>query len=70
MDHSNPLAVSELAAHVGGRVVGDGATLIHRVNSLESAGEGDIAYVEDEKFFAEPPARAKHRASSFPRALT
>lgn len=52
MDHSNPLAVSELAAHLGGRVAGDGATLIHRVNSLESAGEGDIAYVEDEKFFA------------------
>ena len=51
MDHSNPLAVSELAAQVGGAVIGDGATLIHRVNSLAAAGEGEIAYVEDEKFF-------------------
>src|SRR5258708_3907230 len=51
MDHSKPLAVSELAAHVGGRVAGDGATMIHRVASLEAASEGDIAYVEDAKFF-------------------
>src|ERR1700730_6747743 len=51
MDHSKPLAVSELASHVDGRVVGDGATLIHRVASLEAASEGDIAYVEDAKFF-------------------
>jgi UDP-3-O-[3-hydroxymyristoyl] glucosamine N-acyltransferase len=51
MNQPNPLAVSELAAHVGGRVVGDGAVWIHRVASLEAAGEGDIAYVEDEKFF-------------------
>src|ERR1700730_15370474 len=51
MDHSKPLAVSELASHVDGRVVGDGATLIHRVASLEVAGEGEIAYVEDAKFF-------------------
>jgi UDP-3-O-[3-hydroxymyristoyl] glucosamine N-acyltransferase len=44
--------VSELAAHVGGRVLGDGNVAIHRVASLETAGEGEIAYVEDEKFFA------------------
>jgi len=43
--------VSELAAHVGGRVIGDGDIRIHRVASLDSAEEGDIAYVEDEKFF-------------------
>src|SRR5439155_22945503 len=43
--------VSELAAHVGGRVLGDGEVLINRVADLETAGEGDIAYVEDEKFF-------------------
>jgi UDP-3-O-[3-hydroxymyristoyl] glucosamine N-acyltransferase len=52
MPDAKTLTASELAAHVDGRVVGDGATLIHRVNGLESAGEGDIAYVEDEKFFA------------------
>jgi UDP-3-O-[3-hydroxymyristoyl] glucosamine N-acyltransferase len=44
-------SVSELSAHVGGRVVGDGNVLIHRVAGLDSAGEGEIAYVEDEKFF-------------------
>src|SRR2546422_7986356 len=43
--------VSELAAHVGGRVIGDGDIRIHRVASLDSAEQGDIAYVEDEKFF-------------------
>jgi UDP-3-O-[3-hydroxymyristoyl] glucosamine N-acyltransferase len=42
---------SELAAHVGGRVIGDGNVLVHRVASLDSAGEGEIAYVEDQKFF-------------------
>ncbi|HSP61879.1 MAG TPA: UDP-3-O-(3-hydroxymyristoyl)glucosamine N-acyltransferase [Pyrinomonadaceae bacterium] len=44
--------VSELAAHVGGHVFGDGNLVIHRVASLETAGGGEIAYVEDAKFFA------------------
>src|SRR5882672_5304080 len=52
--------VSELAAHVGGRVFGDGNILINRVASLDSAGVGDIAYVEEEKLFA---AAADSRAS-------
>ena len=50
MNHSTPLAVSDLASHVGGRVFGDGATLIRGVNSLEAAVEGEISYVEDEKY--------------------
>jgi UDP-3-O-[3-hydroxymyristoyl] glucosamine N-acyltransferase len=41
--------VSELATLVGGRVVGDGATLIRGVASLESARAGEIAFVEDAK---------------------
>ncbi|HEV2904951.1 MAG TPA: UDP-3-O-(3-hydroxymyristoyl)glucosamine N-acyltransferase, partial [Pyrinomonadaceae bacterium] len=41
-------------------VVGDGEVVIRRVNSLETAGEGDIAYVEDEKFFE---ASARSNAS-------
>ena len=45
------VTVSELAAHVGSRVTGDGSVLIAGVGSLDSAGEGDISYVEDEKFF-------------------
>ena len=52
--------VSELSEHVGGTVAGDGDTVIRRVNSLEAAGEGDIAYVEDEKLFE---AAARSRAS-------
>ncbi len=44
--------VSELAAHVRGHAFGDGNVVIHRVASLETAGEGEITYVEDEKFFA------------------
>jgi UDP-3-O-[3-hydroxymyristoyl] glucosamine N-acyltransferase len=43
--------VSELATHVGGRVVGDGSIAITRIANLENAREGEIAYVEDEKFF-------------------
>ena len=41
--------VAELAAHTGGRVIGDGAILINRIAALESAGKGEIAFVEDEK---------------------
>jgi UDP-3-O-[3-hydroxymyristoyl] glucosamine N-acyltransferase len=51
MSEAKTLSVSELGARIGGRVVGDGAILIHRVNSLEAAGEGEITYVEDEKLF-------------------
>lgn len=43
--------VSDLAAHVRGTFVGDGSVQIHSVASLEAAVEGNIAYVEDEKFF-------------------
>src|SRR5437660_8781454 len=47
---STAWTVSELAAHVGGWVIGAADVLIRRVASVESAGEGEIAYVEDEKF--------------------
>src|SRR5258708_36709965 len=43
--------VSELADLVGGRASTGEDIVIHRVAALESAAEGDIAYVEDEKFF-------------------
>jgi UDP-3-O-[3-hydroxymyristoyl] glucosamine N-acyltransferase len=48
---TNEMAVSELAAHVGGRVRGDGQRLIKAVASLESASAGEIAFVEDSKLF-------------------
>jgi UDP-3-O-[3-hydroxymyristoyl] glucosamine N-acyltransferase len=43
--------VKELAALVGGEIAGDGAVKILSIASLDTASEGDIAYVEDEKFF-------------------
>ncbi len=51
MKEGSDISVDELAAHVGGQVIGDGNILIQRVASLESAGDREITYVEDEKFF-------------------
>src|SRR5437773_9696201 len=51
MNHSKSVTVSEIAEHVGGRVLGKGDRLLHGVADLESATEGEIAYVEHEKFF-------------------
>jgi len=50
---SEPVArtVAELAAHVGGKVVGDPTVVIRGIASLELAADHDIAYVEDERFF-------------------
>lgn len=48
---SKSSTVAELAHHVSGTVVGDGSVLISRVASLDAADEGEISYVEDEKFF-------------------
>lgn len=49
---------SELALPAGGRIVGDGDVAIEGVADLETASEGHIAYVEDEKFFE--AARQSH----------
>jgi UDP-3-O-[3-hydroxymyristoyl] glucosamine N-acyltransferase len=43
-------SVAELAEHVGGRVVGDENLTIKSVASIENAGEGEIAFIEDEKY--------------------
>ena len=48
---SQSKTVAELAEHVDGSVVGDGAMVIDKVASLESATERSISYVENEKFF-------------------
>jgi UDP-3-O-[3-hydroxymyristoyl] glucosamine N-acyltransferase len=42
---------AELAGLVGGRVVGDAGAVVRRVSSVEAAGEGDLAFVEEEKLF-------------------
>jgi UDP-3-O-[3-hydroxymyristoyl] glucosamine N-acyltransferase len=51
MTETKLFTISELAAHVGGRLVGDGSLHIAQVANLGTAGVGEIAYVEDEKFF-------------------
>jgi UDP-3-O-[3-hydroxymyristoyl] glucosamine N-acyltransferase len=43
------MTVAELAAHVGGRVVGNESVLIKGIASIDSVGEGDIAFVEDSR---------------------
>jgi UDP-3-O-[3-hydroxymyristoyl] glucosamine N-acyltransferase len=45
--------VAELAAFVDGALVGDGDVFIERVASLEAAGKGDIAFIENEKLLEE-----------------
>jgi UDP-3-O-[3-hydroxymyristoyl] glucosamine N-acyltransferase len=49
---TTPRSVNELAEHVSGRVVGDGRITVYGIASLETAGDGAIAYVEDPKHFA------------------
>lgn len=49
---STPRSVTQLAEHVAGRVVGDGQVTVYGLASLETAGDGTIAYVEDPKHFA------------------
>lgn len=51
MTETRNFTASDLAAHVGGRLIGEGSIQIERVAGLDLAGPGEIAYVEDEKFF-------------------
>lgn len=43
--------VAELNEHVSGRLIGDGGIHLAGVADVSAAGAGEIAYVEDEKFF-------------------
>jgi UDP-3-O-[3-hydroxymyristoyl] glucosamine N-acyltransferase len=52
MSETKLLTIAELASHVDGRLIGDGSIHIERVANLDTAGAGEIAYVEQEKFFA------------------
>jgi len=58
MDQTKTAA--ELATHVEGRLVGDGTVQVKGVADLAAAGEQEVAYVDDEKFFAD--ALAGHAA--------
>jgi UDP-3-O-[3-hydroxymyristoyl] glucosamine N-acyltransferase len=42
---------AELAANVDGRLIGDGSIHIQGIAELATAGAGEIAFVEEEKFF-------------------
>ncbi len=50
MSEPKRFTATEIAEHVGGRLIGDGELPLMRVSSLESAGVEEIAYVDDEKF--------------------
>jgi UDP-3-O-[3-hydroxymyristoyl] glucosamine N-acyltransferase len=52
MPETKLLTIAELATHVEGRLIGDASIHIQRVADIGAAGFGEIAYVEDEKFFA------------------
>ena len=54
------MKTEELAEIVGGRVSGDTETRIERIADLDQAREGEIAYVDNEKFF---DAAANSKAS-------
>ena len=49
---SEQLTTTEIAKRLGGRVVSGEERSIERVADLETAREGEVAYVEDEKLFA------------------
>jgi UDP-3-O-[3-hydroxymyristoyl] glucosamine N-acyltransferase len=51
MANPEKLSVDDLAKLVSGQVSGAGATAIERIANLESAGDAEIAYVDNEKFF-------------------
>jgi UDP-3-O-[3-hydroxymyristoyl] glucosamine N-acyltransferase len=51
MPDSKGQSVNALAQLVGGRVIGDGESLTHRIAILDDADENEIAYVDSEKFF-------------------
>lgn len=44
-------SVAELATHVDGRLLGDGSIHVQQVADLGTAGAGDVAYVDGQKFF-------------------
>ncbi|MGH9871926.1 MAG: UDP-3-O-(3-hydroxymyristoyl)glucosamine N-acyltransferase [Pyrinomonadaceae bacterium] len=51
MSKSKLFTIAELATHVDARLIGDGSIHIEGVADLSTAGNGEIAYIEDEKFF-------------------
>jgi len=50
MTETKPLTIAELATHVAGRLRGDGSIHVLSVAELATAGPGEVAYVDGEKF--------------------
>jgi UDP-3-O-[3-hydroxymyristoyl] glucosamine N-acyltransferase len=51
MTETKLFTVAELAAHVEGRLLGDGSIHVQQVADLGTAATGDVAYVDGGKFF-------------------
>lgn len=51
MSETTLFTIAELAEKVNGHLIGDGSVHIQQVADLNSAGSGELAYVEDQKFF-------------------
>lgn len=49
---SQTKTAGELASLVNGRLIGDATTPVDRIADLEGATKGEVAYVDNEKFFA------------------
>ena len=49
-DKTMKKTIKEIAQIVGGRIEGDGDTVIHGVAGIEQAGEGDITFVSNPKY--------------------
>ena len=46
----NCKTLSDLANHVGGKVIGDGSVLIHRVSPIDRAGPGEISFLTNPRY--------------------
>lgn len=53
-DTGTGLTVEQLAAHVGGQYVGDGAVVVERIADLRTAVQGTVAFVENQKTIEVP----------------
>jgi len=51
MSDKQRLTAGELAPQVGGKLIGQKGLVLNGLADLENAGQGDVAYVEEEKFF-------------------
>ena len=43
-------SLAELADHVGGKVIGDGSVMVHKVAALDQAGPGEISFLTNPRY--------------------